>query len=151
MLAINLLPFDQLSSALRKSIRFRLYMRRWNTENPGRVRDTQRAMRSRPWHRTAHKEYAKQYHRTERWGLSPGAYEKKLEEQGGHCALCLKIPGVDSPKSFHIDRDHKLGRLRGILCPRCNMMIGFIDNALAEDGRLDRIIDYARHSEWKRK
>jgi hypothetical protein len=44
---------------------------------------------------------------------------QKVEEQGGGCAIChcaMVRPNVD--------HDHKTGKIRGILCPQCNMGIG---------------------------
>lgn len=45
-------------------------------------------------------------------------YAKNLNKQGGHCALCPRIP---SPKRrLDIDHDHKSMVVRGLLCHRCN-------------------------------
>jgi recombination endonuclease VII len=41
----------------------------------------------------------------------------------GHCQCC----GADSPGSrqgWHIDHDHVTGKFRGIICSRCNTMLG---------------------------
>lgn len=40
-----------------------------------------------------------------------------LDAQDGHCALCLSTPKT---RRLHVDRDHKTGRVRGLLCMRCN-------------------------------
>lgn len=49
-------------------------------------------------------------------------YEEMLRQQGGVCAIC-KTP----PKSahFHIDHDHNTNKVRGILCSKCNTMLGY--------------------------
>ena len=48
-------------------------------------------------------------------------YDELLEAQGGGCAICGRPP---SPRRrLDMDHDHKLMRLRGLLCPRCNRAI----------------------------
>ena len=53
-----------------------------------------------------------------------------MDEYGGGCFICARPPREDI--SLHVDHDHSTGKVRGILCFRCN-------NALAdfqEDVRL---------------
>lgn len=69
-----------------------------------------------------------------RYGLSNLTYKAMVKSQKGLCAICLK-----KPKRFMVDHDHKCcpGRrtcgkcVRGLLCQRCNILLGF-----AEDHRL---------------
>ena len=53
-------------------------------------------------------------------------YDRLLEEQGGVCAICHRPP---SPKRRH-DIDHHWGsmRYRGIICPRCNIFLGSMND-----------------------
>lgn len=44
---------------------------------------------------------------------------KMLHAQGGKCAICGMLQSF-ALRSFHIDHDHKTGKIRGILCFRCN-------------------------------
>jgi hypothetical protein len=89
------------------------------------------------------KHYLKQYHvkttdmlREQRYGLSAEDYRQMLERQGGLCAICLQAP---HGYALHIDHCHATGRVRGLLCRKCNMAIGlFADNP----DRLQRAIEY---------
>ena len=48
--------------------------------------------------------------------------------QDGRCALCWLEPTT----RLHVDHDHKTGRVRGLLCYRCNKGLGvFRDNVEA--------------------
>ncbi len=67
------------------------------------------------WHKIREAEVERLY------GLSPDAYEALYQEQGKACAIC----GMPSPKNpLHVDHDHATGQVRGLLCSRCNTLIG---------------------------
>lgn len=44
-------------------------------------------------------------------------------KQGGVCAICHRPP-TDRKRRLHVDHDHKTGRIRGLLCLHCNVMLG---------------------------
>lgn len=44
-------------------------------------------------------------------------YEAMLAAQGGGCAICGAGPKT---RRLHIDHDHMSGKVRGLLCHRCN-------------------------------
>jgi hypothetical protein len=50
-------------------------------------------------------------------GVTDDEYARLLAAQGGHCALC---PNVPKTRRLHVDHDHATGRVRGLLCYRCN-------------------------------
>jgi hypothetical protein len=52
---------------------------------------------------------------------------EQLQSQGGFCAICSK-PQIGSKQDHNQDHDHKTGRLRGILCQRCNSMLGGLED-----------------------
>ena len=60
----------------------------------------------------------------ERYGLLPEDEARLFERQHGRCALCFTSLVVSSQKKnklYHIDHDHSTGRVRGLLCPLCNL------------------------------
>jgi hypothetical protein len=50
-----------------------------------------------------------------------------LDKQNGHCAICEEIISWGD-KTARVDHERKSGRIRGILCNRCNVMLGILDN-----------------------
>jgi hypothetical protein len=46
-----------------------------------------------------------------------------LAKQGNMCAICC-TPKTASIKRFAVDHCHSSGRVRGILCARCNSILG---------------------------
>lgn len=61
-----------------------------------------------------------------RYGISQTQFDQMLAEQGFGCAACGEMdPGE---KGWHVDHCHASGIVRGILCRKCNLMIGYADH-----------------------
>ena len=63
-----------------------------------------------------------------RHNLTGVEYWQMYDEQGGVCAICgLQETAKRGGKTqrLAVDHDHDTGRIRGLLCYRCNMMLGF--------------------------
>lgn len=101
--------------------------KRWQQENPERHNATQRA------YRAANPDRLREGHLRRKFGITIEDYAAMLEAQGGGCAIC----GRPEPEggSLHVDHDHVTGRVRGLLCFRCNGALGNLD----ED--VDRLAD----------
>jgi Recombination endonuclease VII len=54
------------------------------------------------------------------------SYEAELEAQGGVCAICARPPS--GKRRLYLDHDHTTGRFRGLLCDRCNRLLGYADD-----------------------
>jgi hypothetical protein len=52
-----------------------------------------------------------------KYGLSMDEYDRMLAAQDGHCALC---PNTPKTRRLHVDHDHRTGKVRALLCMRCN-------------------------------
>lgn len=84
---------------------------------------------------------AKQYVQW-RYGLSDGEYQRKLELQLGGCAICKKQ--CDVRNRLSVDHDHKTGVVRDLLCHRCNMVLGWLQE---DENLFINMIEYLkRHS-----
>ena len=51
-------------------------------------------------------------------------YQALFKQQNGLCAICQKPEKVQS-RMLSVDHDHKTGVIRGLLCHRCNLGIGY--------------------------
>jgi len=60
------------------------------------------------------------------YGLDQQAFEALLESQNSRCAICEK-PLIVKKGRYAIDHDHSTGKTRGILCVRCNNLIGKLE------------------------
>ena len=95
--------------------------RRWNAENKERRAQWMAAYKASGGRRAADRRY-----HLRKFGLTPDDYDCMLEAQGGGCAICGRPPRDDI--SLHVDHDHKTGRVRGLLCFRCNNSLGDLDD-----------------------
>lgn len=66
-----------------------------------------------------------------RYGLTPSDVQAMLEKQGGACAICV-LPLT----KHHIDHCHTTGKVRGLLCHRCNTRLGGLDDKQWRDAAL---------------
>lgn len=76
-----------------------------------------------------------------KYGITVEDYVRMLVEQNGRCAICLsEYPG---PNAFHVDHDHATGKVRGLLCTRCNPGLGYFRD---DPELLARAIEYLKVS-----
>jgi hypothetical protein len=81
-------------------------------------------------HRQRHGEvlaYGRNYRMVARFGITVAEWERLFEAQGSVCAIC----GRDDPDgpNWHTDHCHDSGKVRGILCRRCNLGLGWFDDS----------------------
>jgi hypothetical protein len=60
-----------------------------------------------------------------KYGMTVEDYESLEDRQSGVCAICLGPP-VGKFRKLHVDHCHKTGKVRGLLCNKCNTAIGFL-------------------------
>lgn len=96
---------------------------RWVRENPERFRRTQRrSMLKR------------------KYGMTEDDYDAMLAAQGGCCPICN---ATLAEVVVNVDHDHGTGRVRGILCDRCNRTLGLFGD---DPARLRSAAAYLRKS-----
>ncbi len=71
--------------------------------------------------------YSENYHQVVTYGITIEEKEAMLYAQGGTCAMCpTKQPGGTHNK-WHTDHNHTTGKVRAILCFRCNRDLGYYE------------------------
>jgi hypothetical protein len=73
--------------------------------------------------------------RQRKYGLNPSAYEALELRSGGLCESCQR------PGKLVVDHDHRTGKVRGLLCRRCNTGVGFFED---NPETLERLAAYLR-------
>lgn len=64
-------------------------------------------------------------HLRRKYGIDATEYSRLLEAQCGKCAICHAEHCGGRANRFHVDHDHATGKIRGLLCTRCNQMLGY--------------------------
>ena len=120
--------------------------------SPGRVREAARVAvrayrdkypdRHKAANRRSYVKNRKLYPEKNRAGTLRYRYDLTLEQhrmmylaQNGCCAICGKSVPYDKMATDH---DHNTGRVRGLLCNRCNIRIGIFD----EHDLLEKALNY---------
>ena len=121
------------------------------------ARNRQAILARRKEHRAARREHYREKGREQmrRWrathprysphhGLSPEQVAEKLAEQGGVCAICRLVG-----RRWHGDHDHQTGRFRAVLCTKCNMGLGLLNDDPARcRAAADYLEKHAREALW---
>jgi hypothetical protein len=80
--------------------------------------------KSKAW-REANIEYRQNHRREYLYGINTEEYNRLFELQEGKCAICGKHQS-QFEKRLYVDHDHESGRVRGLLCQKCNSAIGLL-------------------------
>lgn len=94
--------------------------RRWKKENPER---TKSLFRKRDLGRI---------------GWTVDEFEQVNQEQEGRCAVCRGLP---KENVLDADHDHKTSKRRGLLCRRCNLALGLLDDDIV---RIEKLASYLK-------
>jgi hypothetical protein len=77
-------------------------------------------------HRAARRGYAV----SRRYGITEAEFQALVTAQQDKCALCGKKqkPTKSGRTGLYVDHCHQTHEVRGLLCPRCNLFMGFVDD-----------------------
>ena len=66
----------------------------------------------------------------DQYGITLEDYDQMFEQQNGVCAICHKsetaLSQFGGVRRLAVDHNHKTGQVRGLLCTRCNSVIGYV-------------------------
>jgi len=71
----------------------------------------------------------KNYKLKKAYGITIEEYNILFLNQNGCCKICKK-PQSTFKRSLAVDHCHKTNRIRGLLCHKCNLMIGYCEENL---------------------
>jgi hypothetical protein len=90
----------------------------------GRRADRKRAPKryADPVARAKRQQYSRQHYLNRKYRLTPEAVERMAAAQCHRCAAC------GDKAELHIDHCHGTGLIRGLLCRRCNITLGYMQD-----------------------
>ena len=109
-------------------------IKKWHAEHYQRPEIKQRHLeQGRKW-RTLNKEKSHIQDLKSRlkkeYGITVGEYEAILKSQHNKCAICKSdSPKRKSSRGFFVDHNHNTGLIRGLLCHRCNLAVGWVEDS----------------------
>ena len=127
---------DGLATQCRKCVSAR--HRAWYAKNKKR-----KDARTKDWYHR-NKDRAKDNHLKYKFGISLEEYNQMLKDQGGVCAICQKMETAKDGRSgktraLAVDHCHATGRVRGLLCCRCDHLVGCVGDT---EESLARVLQY---------
>lgn len=129
------------------------YLKEWRKKNPEKSKEAslksyykhrENRLKSRNEKYATDSEYRKKHRASNRewlYGITQEQYDILLETQNGLCAICKKIQESKKTKNLYVDHNHKTGRIRGLLCQKCNSAIGLVGESI---NILEKIINYLK-------
>lgn len=100
-----------------------IYQKEYQKRNKEKIKEKKKS------YHTQTKEYRRWYTIKMRYGITKEEYENMLLKQKGGCAICEKTKsGHNNTDKMVVDHCHKTKKVRGLLCNRCNTLLGLIDD-----------------------
>lgn len=75
------------------------------------------------------------------YGITLEDYHAMLKAQNGLCKICLRQAHEGTHGKLYVDHCHSTGRIRGLLCNRCNIGVGNFSDCTET---LERALAYLR-------
>lgn len=75
------------------------------------------------------------------YGITLEQYYELLQKQNNCCAICNVDKPSERTKYFAVDHCHATGKVRGLLCTKCNRGLGFFNDV---PERLQAAVNYLK-------
>jgi ERCC4-type nuclease len=62
-----------------------------------------------------------------KYGITQEQYNELYNKQEGKCAICKKHQS-ELKQALGVDHNHKTGKIRGLLCSKCNRGLGYFND-----------------------
>ena len=83
-----------------------------------------RCMKRKPHRKESTKKNQRNYYLKKNFGIDLEEYNKIFAEQKGKCRICGKHQ-TELKRALAVDHDHETEIVRGLLCGRCNLGLGY--------------------------
>jgi len=122
----------------------RKYVREWRIKNKDKLREQDREWKKKNRQNIAtlariryQKNSQKELDRIrfKKYGITGEEFRTIVQKQNGRCPICSRT--ID--KNLSVDHNHDTGKIRGIICNKCNLSIG---NAESDPNRLRAMANY---------
>jgi hypothetical protein len=109
-----------------------------------RNKHPEKVLGSQARYRIAHPDKIRERSRKQKTGWSPEDFNLAWLKQNGCCEICGRemLREGTTAKSVNADHDHKTGCTRGLLCHRCNVILGHYEYAKAHPGFEEYLAKY---------
>lgn len=106
----------------------REYSRKYYANNKEKWRGQRSHWTPERWRK--HAEYMREYVLKRDYGIDRKTYDEMAAKQGGVCAICHCEP--NGKGGLHVDHCHATGKVRSLLCAKCNMALGYYENYMEQ-------------------
>lgn len=117
----------------------------YDNEAMAKYRTPEKRKEYREKNKEAKRAYGKQWDLKRKFGIGLDEYNSLLESQKYKCAIC-ETGACTSGREFAVDHDHATGKIRGLLCTRCNIGLGYFKDSA---DMLSRAIQYLEDASCK--
>jgi hypothetical protein len=111
---------------------------RYLLRHPGRINALAKV-----WRRN-NRDRIRDSHLRRTFGITLAQFNAVNEFQSGLCAICDNPPNGKYDHTLYVDHDHKTGRIRGLICDNCNVVLGRVNDS---SEILSRMITYLESPE----
>lgn len=133
------MPYDPLKYQNRKQKHWEI-QKKWRLKNPEKLKESNRKYRLK--YRLKIRLKTKSLSLKYKYGISQEECDRMHLIQDSACKICLRINSMSKNgivKRLSVDHCHSTGKVRGLLCTKCNSALGLIGDDLKI---LDRMKEY---------